>query len=59
MIRIVLQTPKRLTEGKIPAPGTGGSKELEVKATKEGKYAALIFLAGVAAIVLFGLVPSA
>ncbi|MGR4009412.1 anaerobic C4-dicarboxylate transporter family protein [Leucobacter sp. 1207-22] len=46
----------RIAEGKIPAP-TAASKavEAEVTVTREGKWAAIIFLLGVLAIVVFGL----
>ncbi|CAM3257026.1 anaerobic C4-dicarboxylate transporter family protein [Nocardioides dubius] len=45
----------RISKGELPAPGMAGVKELEVKATVAGRNAALIFLLGVAAIVVFGL----
>lgn len=45
----------RIQRGELAAPGTSAIKELEVKATKEGRNAALIFLFGVLAIVVLGL----
>ncbi|RNL60561.1 anaerobic C4-dicarboxylate transporter [Nocardioides marmoriginsengisoli] len=44
-----------IRSGKLPAPGASTAKELEVKATTEGRNAAIIFLLGVLAIVVFGL----
>jgi anaerobic C4-dicarboxylate transporter DcuB len=51
---------RRIKEGLIPAPGVGAGagadgRHVEVTATVAGRNAALIFLAGVAAIVVFGL----
>lgn len=45
----------KITSGEIPAPGAGAAAELAVKATTAGRNAALIFLLGVLAIVVFGL----
>lgn len=46
---------ERIRTGELDAPGAAAIKELEVKATKEGRNAALIFLAGVFAILVLGL----
>ncbi|MFS3128632.1 anaerobic C4-dicarboxylate transporter [Nocardioides sp. Bht2] len=45
----------RIARGELLAPGAAAAKELEVKATSSGRNAAIIFLLGVAAIVVFGL----
>ena len=46
----------RIAAGKIPAPTAASEAvEAEVTATREGKWAAIIFLLGVVAIVVFGL----
>lgn len=46
----------KIADGTIPAPQLGGAAtQVQVTATKSGRNAALIFLAGVVAIVVFGL----
>lgn len=46
----------KIAEGKIPAPFSGGeATKVQVTATTQGRNAALIFLAGVVLIVVFGL----
>ncbi|MFC4604804.1 anaerobic C4-dicarboxylate transporter [Rhodococcus kronopolitis] len=45
----------RIASGAIAAPSAAGANKVELKASNEGRNAALIFLLGVAAIVVFGL----
>ena len=48
----------RITAGDIPAPASvGGGVKVQVNATSAGRNAAIIFLLGVIAIVVFGLFP--
>ncbi|AYF98476.1 anaerobic C4-dicarboxylate transporter family protein [Protaetiibacter intestinalis] len=50
---------QKISSGEIPAPGSGGAAvAVQVKATTAGRNAALIFLFGVLAIVVFGLFPA-
>jgi anaerobic C4-dicarboxylate transporter DcuA/anaerobic C4-dicarboxylate transporter DcuB len=45
----------KIKSGAIPPPGAGGSTEVTLSSTREGRNAALIFLAAVVAIMIFGL----
>lgn len=45
----------KISADQIPAPGSGGDTKTQVTVTKEGRRAAIIFLLGVVAIVVFGL----
>lgn len=49
------EVQERIRSGQLEAAGAGGPGALKLESTTSGRNAALIFLAGVAAIVVFGL----